>query len=275
MQPVVATRPASEATVNEDAVALGPGVAVLVDGAGLPASMRRGCRHSVAWYATELATAFRDALSDRAVRPAEALAAALTAVAASHGPGCDLGRGSPSGTVAAWRTSGDRLEHLVLGDATVLLAAVDGVVTVVTDDRLARVVEPVVRAFVDERRDRGLVPSRDEILDARRAALERTRNRSGGFWCAHADHAAAAEALTGSVPRDAVAGVVVASDGATRGYEHLGVHAPDDVVRRSLAGDGATVIGEIRAAERSTTLFTDVAMKPHDDATLVAWRLLP
>lgn len=273
MLPVVTTCAASGAAVNEDAVALGPGVAVVVDGAGLPASMRRGCLHSVAWFANELASAFRDALADQGTRPSAALAAALATVAGAHGPACDLERGSPSGTVAAWRISGDLLEYLVLGDATLLLGARAGSVTVITDDRLARVVEPCVQAVVEDRRSRGIAPSQDELLQARREALERTRNRPGGFWCAHHDAAAASEALTGSISLDDLRGVVVASDGATRGYEFLCVHSADDVVRRALDGDGATVVDEIRIAERATTLFTDLALKPHDDATLVALSL--
>lgn len=135
--PDISTLTAAHDRDNEDAISLGPpDVAVLVDGAGLPAYLRAGCRHTVSWYSNTLARALSDHLRQRD-RPMKAgLAAALLAVASSHGEGCDLSAGSPSGTVAAWRIGPDSVEYLVLGDASLLLAHRDGSVTEVTDDRL-------------------------------------------------------------------------------------------------------------------------------------------
>ncbi|EWS82978.1 hypothetical protein [Brachybacterium phenoliresistens] len=52
------TDPAAPDRTNEDAVALGPDLAVVVDGAGLDKAMRRGCSHSVSWYSRTLAHEF-------------------------------------------------------------------------------------------------------------------------------------------------------------------------------------------------------------------------
>lgn len=73
---VVASIPGVSSRENEDAVALGDGVAVVVDGAGLPKDLRRGCRHSVQWHAENLATAFRDHLELLGIHTPAALTSA-------------------------------------------------------------------------------------------------------------------------------------------------------------------------------------------------------
>ena len=95
--------PADADRENEDAFALGEGVAVVVDGAGLPKELRSGCRHSVHWYADALARAFRNHLDRRDSEMPHALAVAIAEVVDSHAAGCRLAEGSPSATVAAWR----------------------------------------------------------------------------------------------------------------------------------------------------------------------------
>lgn len=135
--PPVVTSAAQPGHANEDAVALGLGVAVLVDGAGIPAHLRNGCTHTVSWYARELADTFRDTLSHADIDIRTALALALRQVAASHGTGCDLDRGSPSGIVAAWRIGAEAVEYLVLGDASIIVTDSGGDVSEVTDGRLA------------------------------------------------------------------------------------------------------------------------------------------
>lgn len=268
MLPVV-TSVAQPGHDNEDAVARGPGVVVLVDGAGLPARLRSGCTHTVRWYARTLADSFRDGLSCVDIDIRTALAVALRQVAASHGPGCDLDRGSPSGTVAAWRIGPEAVEYLVLGDASIIVTGCDGGVREVTDNRLATVTEPIIATSMRDRAARGLPTSPDDRREARRAAVELTRNTAGGFWCCHHDPAAADQAIVETPRRDQVASLIAASDGATRGYQVLDIHTVDDVARLVADGRGDAVIAAIRAEEHRTRRLTDQGMKKHDDATLV------
>lgn len=128
---------------NQDALALDEqdGIAVVVDGAGLPRDPEAGCRHPVSWYSRALAERYRDLLRDRALPMDGALALAITQVRALH-PECRLDHTAPSATVAAFREADDLVEHLVLCDASIVLAFADGTVVEVTDDRLDRVVGP-------------------------------------------------------------------------------------------------------------------------------------
>jgi hypothetical protein len=75
----------------------------------------------------------------------------------------------------------------------------------------------------------------------------------------------------GSFPLSGTVGIVVASDGATRGYQALGAHSVEEFMTRALAGEGAGLLGDIRGAERAQRQHLLVsAVKVHDDATLVA-----
>jgi hypothetical protein len=263
-EPLQWSLPASPERPNEDAVFVRDGVAVVVDGAGLPKSMRAGCRHSVAWYANQVAAAFGAALLDRTVTMPQALSQAIVEVSQRH-DGCRLNEGSPSATVAAWRLHSSDVEYLVLCDASAVVLLGDGAVEI-TDGRMAQLIAGRLAAAA------GSGPlTASAILDVRRAALDASRNVEGGFWCCHTDPAAAEQALTGSYPRSEIVGLAIASDGATRGYQSLGVHTVEQLVSRAILGEGGTLIGEIRAAERQQRQrLLDSATKVHDDATIVA-----
>lgn len=245
--------PADDSAENEDAFALGAGVGVVVDGAGIPAEFRAGCSHTVAWYAHALAGTFRDNLEHRGWDMRQALAESIAAVTASHRVSCRLEDGSPSATVAAWRLTPDAVEYLVLCDASIIVSHVDGTVAEITDDRISRVIASLAG-------DRA----------ARREAVERNRNRAGGFWCCQTDPSAASEAICGRLGRGAVRAVIAASDGATRGYQLLRAHTVDGLADSVLAGDSAAVIDAIREAERGDETLLSRVIKQHDDATLVA-----
>ena len=103
MLPELFSLPAELGRESEDACAIADGIGVVVDGAGLPKTMRRGCSHSVAWYARMLAEELRMRLESRTTRMTDALAGAIAQVTAAHASTCDLTQGSPSATVAAWR----------------------------------------------------------------------------------------------------------------------------------------------------------------------------
>lgn len=262
MRPVLFALAAEPGRESEDACALGDGITVVVDGAGLPKSLRRGCSHSVAWYARMLAEAFRVRLADRTTSMADALGAAIAEVTASHADTCDLSLGSPSATVAAWRIAGDAVEHLVLCDASIVLIAPDGAPEEITDDRIDTAVERRARELADAA---GLDEAPAEM---RFAALDQVRNVEGGFWCAHTAPDAAQHALTGCTPLHDLRAIVAASDGGTRGFQRFGAHTFEGFAALASTGHLAQIAAEIRAAEDSAgnLPFT----KPHDDLTLVA-----
>ncbi len=75
----------------------------------------------------------------------------------------------------------------------------------------------------------------------------------------------------GSCPLSETIGIVVATDGATRGFQSLGAHALGQFTSRAVAGEGAGLVEDVRAAERDQRQqLLDNAIKVHDDATIVA-----
>lgn len=83
MQPLGFTL-AADPRDNQDALALDEqdGIAVVVDGAGLPRDPEAGCRHPVSWHSRAPAERYRDLLRDRALPMDEVLALAITQVRA-------------------------------------------------------------------------------------------------------------------------------------------------------------------------------------------------
>jgi hypothetical protein len=266
---VTVSVPAEENTDNEDAFALGDGVGVVVDGAGIPADLRAGCCHTVAWYANILATTFRDLLERRSSDMRGALAEAIAEVTASHQYSCRLDEGSPSATVAAWRLTPHTVEYLVLCDASIILSRRDRTVAELTDDRIARVTARITEEHTKQAQARGDALASDDLRAARRAAVEGARNRPGGFWCCQTDPNAASEAMAGQADPDAVRAVLAASDGATRGHQLLHVLPVTELVQAVIDGEAATAIETIRLAERRDTTLAPRGIKQHDDATLV------
>lgn len=266
--------PASADRENEDSTACSSHVAVVVDGAGFPKSMRSGCSHSVAWYSRTLAAAFQFFLTDLQVTMRDALASAISNVVAEHENLCDLAAGSPSATVAAWRVTESHLEYLVLCDSSILLSFVDGRYLEVTDDRISRVIEPWIGAALAQGSRTDLMISPQELLAVRGEALDTLRNTSNGFWCAQNDPAAADEALEGSIPLHELRGVVLATDGVTRGIHLLDSHTLEETVEAALFNGHDQLLEQIRAAEddqRETLVLS--AIKVHDDATLVSAKI--
>lgn len=251
---------------NEDAVFASLGASVVVDGAGLPQSMRAGCHHSVSWYSEELARRFGTALLDVGLTMRQALSRSITEVSELHGS-CNLADGSPSATVAAWRLQPPLIEYLVLCDASVLVALREEAVEI-TDDRLSTLLAKQVGPDGATRR------SASEIQQARAEILQRRRNVDDGYWCCQTDPIAADHALSGAYPLSDVLGIVIATDGATRGFQSLQAHTMQEFVSRAASGDGAALLDEVRAAERGQRQkLRDNAMKVHDDATLVTLNL--
>ncbi|MFX0539147.1 protein phosphatase 2C domain-containing protein [Ornithinimicrobium sp. Y1847] len=269
----VLTSPAAEDRDNEDAVWVGDGVVVLVDGAGLPKEQRAGCTHSVAWFAQQVARTFGERLSEargeahsRGMR--EALRETITRVAAAHGPDCDLGAGSPSGTVVAWRVGTDDVELLTLCDSSIVV--VGETAQHVTDDRIDHALQPLVETGIQEDVRRGIPVDSERRWHHHRVALEATRNQPGGWWCVHHDPAAADEALVRTLPRAGLRHLIAASDGATRAFDLLGTHSLAEFVAACVAGHPEQIRDAVRQAEvDEATALQDRGRKVHDDLTIV------
>ena len=253
---------------NEDAMALADGIGVVVDGAGIPAELRRGCSHTVAWYSRRLADAFCDRLTDRATPMRDALAGAIADVTARHAHTCTFEGGSPSATVAAWRVDGADVEHLVLCDASIIVLEASGRALEVTDDRIEHTVARRVRELLSTR-ESSADPTRQELASLRWQALEECRNAPDGFWCAQADPGVAAQALVGRRPIDGTAAVIAASDGGTRGFQLVDAHGLSAFAHRAGSGELEALAAEIRAGEQRFSVRTDFDGKIHDDLTIV------
>jgi hypothetical protein len=236
---------------NEDAAASGPGWAFVLDGATPTPGVGTGCRHDVPWLVGRLTTALRARLSEGAhTSLADLLADAVAELRDAHNDTCDLGNpDSPSSTVAIARVRGATLDYLVLCDSPIALRHADGRITVIDDDRLARL--PGGRPY--------------------RASLVREhRNRPGGFWVASTDPAAAYQALTGAagLTDAALTDAVLCTDGVARLAEWYGYPWPRLLGLLRDQGPRA-LIDLVRAAERG---YPHPYVKQHDDATVAHLR---
>ncbi|WP_157249293.1 hypothetical protein [Nonomuraea typhae] len=253
MSSVAAGRPGR---ANEDFGGAVPTAAVLIDGAGIPGG-EATCRHGVAWYANRLGGGLLSLLSRERDHSLPALLArAVELVTDDHRDTCDVASPlSPSAAVALLRLSGGRADHLVLGDATVLLDRTAGPPLAVTDPRevvISRSYLPALEAAA------GDADAYRRILGDLRA----NRNRPGGFWVAKDDPRAAEEAITGTCPVADLTGAALLSNGASRIVDRfqltgwpgvlaiLSSHGPADVIHRvrraearhAVAADDATIV---------------------------------
>lgn len=270
MRVLIASEPGRPDRDNEDFAAAAPGLMVVIDGAGAPAGLESGCTHPVSWYARNLGGLLLAAASDIWVGLDEALAVSIERVNALHTGTCDLGHpGSPSATVAVARIQDQRLEHLVLSDAVLVLDRDGYEPTIVTDDRLTEVLqkleEPGTRPPTGSDEGAAHLLNRVERLAA-------YRNQPGGFWVASTRPEAAREALTGSSPLTEVGAIALLSDGASRLADrfHL-ITWPDLLV--ILRKDGpAELIARTRASEASDPEGERWPRgKASDDASVVYW----
>lgn len=302
MRAYAATWPTVPGAVNEDAVAVtafdGPAPArpafgVVVDGAGVEAKWRSGCRHEVAWFSAEVTERmFRRREDDAPLR--ELLRETLAEVRDLHADTCDLESGSPSATLAAWRYvpqgDGGRLDHLVLCDASIVLRwgpgdwdAPDATWCEETTDLAVRdVASQIARDFAAA--NPHLTPGTTEFRAGRTRAIENLRNKPGGFWLCGPDPRAADAAVAGSVEVDRdgrsddgrrLLGVVAASDGATRGFQEFGLHSLETFTTQALRGEDGLVAlhAAIRTHEDSLASDSRRPRKLHDDLSLAALSL--
>ncbi len=269
----LATIPAAPEQPNDDFVAAAPTAVVLLDGVGTPPGSQSGCEHGVAWFVRHLGTALlsRLAVSDTSDLRG-CLADSIAAVRRRHERTCDLSHpGTPATTVVAVRQAAATLDYLVLADS-VLAVDHGSSVEVVTDEREAR-----VGSGLRERMD-SLPGGTAAHRAAHRAyveALRAYRNRPGGFWVAGGDPAAAAEAVTGSLPCDGVRALALLSDGASRLVDRFAVVSWEEAFKLLDSHGPQELLRQVRAAEDGDpTGSVWPRGKLHDDAT-VAYLLQP
>jgi hypothetical protein len=243
--------------VNQDFTGAGPAAAVVIDGAGIPGG-EAVCRHGVAWYATRLGGTLLALLSLRPDRTLPAvLAEAVELVTDGHRATCDVTDPiSPSAAVAVLRVRDGVAEHLVLGDAVLVLGVRDGAPVVVTDTREVEIARPYEIALRD------VPPGSDEHQRLLRD-LRAHRNRPGGFWVAKDDPRAAAEAVTGSRPVSGLTGAALLSNGASRFVDRFGLTGWPGLLALLAAAGPEEIIRRVRDAERQHGVAPD-------DAT-IAW----
>jgi hypothetical protein len=255
MRVTMATDAGHPGRTNEDfagAVACG---LVLVDGAGGIAGAQKVCHHGVTWYATRLGGALLGALSQDSSL-SDVLAESIERITDEHRDTCDVAHStSPYAAVAMLRFSGGLVEHLLLGDAVVLVGRAGAGPFVAHDPR--EVV--IVRSF--EARLKGISEGSDEygrlLLE-----LRAQRNRPGGFWVAKDDPRVVDEAITGSFPADKVTATALLSNEASRLVDTFGLMGWAALMHL-LETDGP---GEIIRRLRQTEARDGV---PTDDATIV------
>ncbi|WP_320777066.1 protein phosphatase 2C domain-containing protein [Streptomyces sp. CRN 30] len=257
MRTEVISEPGSPDLANEDFAAVavpvsGQGGSLVVLDGVTPPREAYGCRHTVAWFTSRLGGALTELSVSRTDLPLPGvLAQAIARTASSHASTCDLSHPrTPQATVALARWSPQSVEYLVLSDAALLLQGVDGAVTAVLDDRLARL-------------------PRASLTSA--AVTDTTlRNREGGFFTAAADPSVARRAVTGTLPRGRVHALAALTDGATRWVDRFRQGDWADcfwVVREEGAPE---LVRRVRALERADSARTHLGRaKRHDDATVV------
>jgi hypothetical protein len=268
----LASLPGERGRGNEDFAAAAPGVAVLLDGAGV-AGAETGCTHGVAWFSATLGGLLLSTITAHPARPlAVCLAESIRAVRSLHEDGCDLTyRASPTSTVVAVRVGAGALEYLVLGDSSLLLADQDGATAVVTDRRLDDVGKRL-RGPVDALPTGS--PEHAAALAEYRNALTGFRNRPGGFWIAGPEPRAAEHALTGAVPLESLTSVTLLSDGATRLVDRFQLTTWQEtvaVLASSGPGELLRRVREVEAGDREGRRWP--RGKSQDDATALHWVL--
>jgi hypothetical protein len=176
---------------------------------------------------------------------------------------------SPSSTVAIARECGDNIDLLVLGDSQI--ATPQGIYV---DDRIARFAHAQRAAYRARLADgHGYDQTHRDLLRALQTEQSRHRNVDSGYWIAEAVPTAAHHAITTSLSVDAAPWLVLATDGAYRPMQHLGL----DDWSAVAAKDSTELDRLLNALERWETDDDAGGLalpraKRHDDKTIAAVR---
>lgn len=181
---------------------------------------------------------------------------------------------SPSSTVAIVRIRPKAVEVLVLGDTTVVVGFEDGRHDVITDNRLST----LGISESSEYRKRlaegsGYDDTHRDLLRGLQRRQREQRNRTGGYWIAEADPAAAGHAISAAYPRESVVWVVVVTDGAYDPLEVLGIRWSEVAVQSATGLHGLLVRCHEWEAETDPVGRLLPRAKRHDDKTVAVLRL--
>ncbi len=253
---------------NEDWAGATSRVAIVLD--GLSESPETGCVHGTPWFVSQLGTRLLTHAENLERSLTDALAEAITDVAALHSHTCDLAHpGSPCTTVAVLRENTDRYDYLVLSDSTVVIDTVGGL-QVVTDksvDTVALAEAAAANAVAFGQ------PEHWQLYQALIAAQQQVRNTANGYWVAQTDPAAADHATTGSVDAQQFRGGLVMSDGATRPVTDFGEWTWPQLVEYAYTHGPQALITHTRTLEQTDPDGTRwKRYKITDDASAVVCR---
>lgn len=254
---------------NEDFVIATSGLAVVVDGAGVP---QGGCHHGVAWFAQQLGGQTMTSLIERPDQPlTSSLAEGLTRVAALHADSCDLeDPGTPCAAVGILRIGIDTVDALALSDVSVVIGTTDGP-QVLCDLAIEELCGTEPEALAGLQFD---TPEHRAALDRLVECQTKSRNQDTGWWVAASLPEAAYHARTASFPRSEVRSLAVFSDGATRPVDQMFLYdwceylnLLDKVGPRGLIEH----VREIELGDPDGIRFSRT--KRHDDATIIQYLL--
>lgn len=178
----------------------------------------------------------------------------------------------PSSTVLLARERATRLEFLALGDSTAVVRTNDGGLHRIHDDRLSRTAAELrcrYRARLES--GSGYDETHRALLGELQHHERRHRNTLGGYWIAEADPAASYEAIWRTFDVDDVTWCVLATDGAQRLIDHLGLSWED------IAEMPSSALSVLLQRLHDWEQFEDPnakslpRAKQHDDKVLVVW----
>ena len=248
MQFTVASEP-SPGRPNEDLAVIGPGWAILLDGATAPEDIDSGCIHDVPWLVRHLGSELvRSLMSTPDMPLVDSLVDAISVTCTAHKATCDLDNpDSPSSTVAMLRQRGIHLDYLLLADSPLVLdLGGDGHPLLLVDDRTAH------------------------LSDYSFAGIRAARNKPGGFYVASTQPDAAYEAVRGTMPVDKIRRGALLSDGASRLVDLFDRITWTELLDVLQSGGPSELIARTREVERQGAMPTDGRRrKPHDDATAI------
>ncbi|GGY06732.1 hypothetical protein GCM10010358_69970 [Streptomyces minutiscleroticus] len=234
---------------NEDFLAAGPQVALVLDGLTSPPELGSGCIHGTPWFVSQLGTHLLREATCRPEDPlADCVAEAITRVADLHHDTCDLTHpGTPSCSVALLREGPDTVDHLSLFDSVILLDGPGGLKTF-TDLRADGYAQ---HEHKETTRHRIGTAAHRQAVSQLVAAQRPHRNVPAGYWVAATNPAAAYNAVTGAVPRSEVTRAAILSDGASCLVEDYGLTDWAGLLDLLETKGPEAVIARVRQAETS------------------------
>ncbi|MFC3892100.1 hypothetical protein ACFOWZ_11495 [Lentzea rhizosphaerae] len=181
--------------------------------------------------------------------------------------------GGPSSTVLIARQGAETFEILVLGDSTAIVGTVDGSEVRLTDDRLGAIGTEIRERYRHRLRGgAGYDYVHAEMLRELQEVEKSRRNKPSGYWIAEADPYAAVHAIVHSFRLEQASWCVLATDGAQRGMDHLGIAWAE--VAEMSSGELGDLLARLHDwEERADPSGVRLPRsKRHDDKTVVVWR---